>query len=258
MKFELKHLSFQYGEKAIFEDISFSTDTGDVLFLLGPNGTGKTTLFKVMLGILKAQKGYLYLDDEEISHWPRKKIAQFIGYVPQHHNPPFPFSVLEVVLMGRTPYLNNFAVPSKKDINIACEAMESLGIIHLKDENYTRLSGGERQMVLIARALTQNPKILIMDEPTSNLDYGNQIKVLSYIRRLASKDLSVVISTHMPDHALRYATKIALMKEGKILASGKPDNVITGESIKKIYAVDAKLVRIFLRSSKSVQVCVPN
>ena len=258
MRLDVKDLTFRYNlEKSVFQNVSFSLAGGDCLFLLGPNGIGKTTLFKVLLGILKADNGKILLDNKDISTWTRKKAAQYIGYVPQQHNPPFAYTVLEVVLIGRTPHLSKFGVPSKNDEEIAMKAIESVGLSHLANKSYTSISGGERQLVLIARALTQQPKILIMDEPTSNLDYGNQFKVMNNLRILTKMGIAVIISTHMPDHAIRYGTKAALMKDGIIYSIGKPDEVINKKNIKKLYNIDSELFNVQVRDENVFKVCVP-
>lgn len=257
MKLDVKNLSFDYNKRPVFRDISFSIETGDILFLLGPNGVGKTTLFKVILGLLKPKNGQIFIDAQEISRWSRKNFAKNIGYVPQIHNAYFSYTVLDVVLMGRTPYISNYSSPSKKDVLIACEALEFLNILHLKDEKYTHISAGERQLVLISRALTQKPKILILDEPTSSLDYGNQIKVLQHIKQLAGKDIGIIISTHVPDHAVRYATKVILMKDGRVLSCGDPKVVINPVNLKEIYNVDTRMINVMIDHIKSVSVFVP-
>lgn len=258
MRLDIDNLTFRYNlEKTVFQNISFSLNEGECLFLLGPNGIGKTTLFKVLLGILKPAKGTITLDNKDISCWTRKKVAQYIGYVPQHHNPPFSYTVLEVVLMGRTPHLNRFDMPSKNDEEIALKAIESIGLSHLANKSYTNISGGERQLVLIARALTQQPKILIMDEPTSNLDYGNQFKVMNHLQTLTKMGIGVIISTHMPDHAIRYGTKAALMKNGMIYSIGEPNEVINKKNIKELYNIDSELINVQVSDENKFKVCIP-
>ncbi len=253
MKLELRNAGFAYGSTSVFKNLSFGVDDGDILCLLGPNGTGKTTLFKAILGLLKLDEGSVFYAGEDISGFSRRDIARFIGYVPQNHNPPFPFSVLDVVLMGRTAHLNNFASPTKRDVQVAEGAMETLGIMHLKDKVYTEISGGERQLVLVARALAQEPKVLVMDEPTSNLDFGNQVRVLSHIERLAKSGLVVIMSSHLPDHAFLCATRVALMKDGGIFAIGEPDRVVTEENLREIYGVNVRIVE----ASDGHKVCIP-
>lgn len=256
MRLEVNNLSFSYDQRCIFSDVSFSVDSGEILSLLGPNGTGKTTLFKAVLGLHKVDNGDILLNGTSIRDWSRRKIAQFIGYVPQHHIPPFPFKVLEVILMGRTAHLKSFASPTSADIEIALEAMEILNISYLKDKIYTEISGGERQLVLIARALAQEPELLIMDEPTSNLDFGNQIKVLQHIKHLAESGLAIIMSTHYPDHALQYASKVALMKDKNVDRIGEPGLIITEDNLKDIYGVGIKIVNATVSNEKRVMVCV--
>ncbi len=256
MRLDVKDLSFSYDTKKVFSDVSFSVVSGEVLSLLGPNGTGKTTLFKAVLGLYKAEQGEILLDGNSIKDWSRNKIAHYIGYVPQHHTPPFPFKVTDVVLMGRTAHLKAYASPAKEDYQIALESMEILNILHLQDKIYTEISGGERQLVLIARALAQKPQMLIMDEPTSNLDFGNQIKVLQHIRQLAKSGLAIIMSTHYPDHALQYSSKVALMKDNSINRIGDPNIIITEENMEDIYGIGVKIISTSLADGKNINVCV--
>jgi ABC-type cobalamin/Fe3+-siderophores transport system ATPase subunit len=256
MKLEVKDLSFSYGENLVFEHVSFSAEGGDVLSLLGSNGTGKTTLFKVMLALYHRDEGEVFLDGQSISGWSRSEIAHYVGYVPQHHSPPFPFRVTDVVLMGRTAHLRAHHAPTKKDYDIALASMEMLNIEHLKDRIYTEISGGERQLVLIARALTQEPQILIMDEPTASLDFGNQIKMLRHINQLAQSGLTIIMSTHYPDHALQYSTKVALMKNHTIDKIGLPHEIITEENMAKLYGIGTKIIHTNLPENRRVSMCV--
>jgi len=257
VKLEIKNAGFSYAEKEVFRNVSFTVETGEVLCLLGPNGTGKTTLLKSTLGLLKLESGEILLDNMDISGWSRKKIAQVMGYVPQNHIPPFPFSVIDVVLMGRTAHINKFALPTKLDQEIAREALACLNISNLSQKNYCEISGGERQLVLIARALAQKPQILVMDEPTSSLDYGNQLKVLGSIKSLTKKGLAVIMSSHSPDHAFRYADKVALMKDKTLFEVGKPDETVTERNLKNIYGVRVKVAKAFIRDKERVKVCIP-
>lgn len=245
-----------YGARTVIEGISFDVASGEVLCLLGPNGVGKTTLFKTLLGFLPLKAGSMTVDGEDLRSWSRKRFAQVIGYVPQAHTPPFPFRAEQVVLMGRTAHLGTFATPSAKDVAIAAEAMERLGISHLADKVYTEISGGERQMVLIARALTQRPKLLVMDEPTSNLDFGNQMRVLSQVNALAESGLGVVMTTHVPDHAFWCGSKVALMRPGGF-DIGTPLETVTEDSLRQVYGVDVKLTQTRLADGRIARGCVP-
>ncbi|WP_017755431.1 ABC transporter ATP-binding protein [Calidifontibacillus oryziterrae] len=255
MRFEVKRLTFGYEQHDIFNNLSFSIRSGEMLALLGPNGIGKTTLFKSLLGLLHVNEGEILIDGEDIKHWSRTKLAQVIGYVPQNHTPPFPFKVVDVILMGRTAYLKSFTMPAREDYDIALEAMDILQISYLKDKIYTEISGGERQLVLIARALAQKPKLLIMDEPTSNLDFGNQIKVLKHIKHLANNGLAIILSTHNPDHALRYASKAVLMEKGGFHIVGKPEDILTNKKLSELYEIDVNIVNVAI-SELDVKVCV--
>ena len=182
-----------------------------------------------------------------------KEISKHIGYIPQSHVPSFPFKVLDVVVMGRAPYLNLTDSPKKEDIEIAINALKTLGIDHLKDKEYTNLSGGERQLVFLARILCQQPEILILDEPTSHLDFGNQIKLLEIIDNLAESGLSIIMSSHFPDHAFLSSNKVAIMKDKKFIDFGSPEDVVTEDNLKKAYSIDVKLVEL----DNDRKVCVP-
>ncbi|KNF08684.1 ABC-type cobalamin/Fe3+-siderophores transport system, ATPase component [Gottschalkia purinilytica] len=258
MRLEVRNVDCGYDNKSILKDISFEVDTGDIVCILGPNGVGKTTLFKTILGFLKPQNGKITLDGQDVSKWSRKNFAKSIGYVPQAHVPPFPYRVIDVVVMGRTAHLDAFSSPSEKDFKIAEEAIETLNISYLKDSIYTEISGGERQLVLIARALAQEPKILIMDEPTSNLDFGNQIRVLNHIRKLSKRDISVIMTSHFPDHAFIASTKVLVIGRESKFEVGDPKEVITAELLSNIYNIDLKLATVADETNKEeLKVCVP-
>lgn len=257
MVLEIKDVSCGYGENTIVKDISMKVESGDVLTLLGPNGVGKTTLFKAILGFLKLDGGEIKLDGQNTNRWKKNKLAKVLGYVPQAHTPPFPFSVLDVVIMGRTAHLGMFASPTKKDTEIAEKALSDLGILYLKEKIYTEISGGERQMVLIARALTQQPKILVMDEPTSNLDFGNQVKVLEQVNRLAKCGLGIIMTSHFPDHAFLCSTKVALLQRNNVFTVGSVDEVITEKNLKSAYGVNVKIINTVNDKGVNIKSCVP-
>jgi iron complex transport system ATP-binding protein len=238
MTLELRDLAFGYGARTVGQGVTLTLARGEVLALLGPNGAGKTTLFKTMLGLLPVQVGEIVLDGVPLTSLSRADRAKRIGHVPQAHAALFPFPVRDVVLMGRAAHLSPFAAPGATDRAIADEALARLGMTHLADRPYTEISGGERQMVLIARALAQQPGILVMDEPTASLDYGNQMRVLAHIRRLAREGMSIVLSTHNPDHVFMVADRVALLHEGKLAGLGPPQTVLTPQRIKQLYDVD--------------------
>ena len=257
MRLDVKNAACGYASKQVVSNISFSVCSGEILCLLGPNGVGKTTLFKTILGFLKLLDGEILLDGENIGDWSRSHLAKAIGYVPQAHTPPFPFSVLDVVVMGRTAHLGMFESPSKSDIRIAEEAIDTLSISYLKNSVYTEISGGERQLVLIARALTQTPELLIMDEPTSNLDFGNQIKVLDQIKKLAKRGLGVIMTSHFPDHAFLCSTKVALMQRDNVFSIGTSEEIITEKSLKEAYGIDVRITSALNSRGQKVKACVP-
>lgn len=251
--FDVKNISFSYDDVEIFSKISFSVEKGDVLCILGPNGTGKTTLIKCLNGLHDINDGEILINGENIKKLSFKEISRHIGYIPQSHVPSFPFKVLDVVVMGRAPYLNLTDSPKKEDIEIAINSLKILGIENLKDKEYTNLSGGERQLVFLARILCQQPDILILDEPTSHLDFGNQIKFLEIVDNLAKEGLSIIMTSHFPDHAFLSSNKVAIMKEKKFIDFGSPDDVVTEENLKEAYSIDVKLIEL----DNERKVCVP-
>lgn len=197
--------------------------------------------------------GEILINGENIEALSFSQISKHIGYIPQSHVPSFPFTVFDVVLMGRAPYLNLTQSPRAEDEKIAIKSLKTLGIYDLKDKEYTNLSGGERQLVFLARVLTQQPDILILDEPTSHLDFGNQIKLLEIIDKLAEAGLSVIMSSHFPDHAFLSSTKVVIMKNKKFIDFGAPGDVVTEDNLKEAYSIDVKLIEL----DENRKVCVP-
>lgn len=256
MILEIKNASFGYTKKTILRNISFNVGAGELLCLLGPNGVGKTTLFKTILGFIAIKGGEITLNGQNISKWSKPCLAKVMGYVPQAHTPPFPYSVLDVVLMGRIAHLGPFSSPSRDDIKIAEASLEKLGISFLKDIPYTEISGGERQMVLIARALTQRPQLLILDEPTSNLDYGNQIRVLLQIKKLSKQGIGVLMTSHFPNHAFLCSSKVALLNRNGFTV-GAADDIITEGNMRDTYGVNVRITRLADGQGACMKNCVP-
>ncbi len=250
----VEDLAFGYGAREVGAGVGFTLAPGEVLCLLGPNGGGKTTLFKTLLGLLPARAGRVLLDGEDVSRWPRSRLARAIAYVPQAHAAFFPFGVRDVVLMGRASRLKPFASPGGRDREIADAALETLGIGHLGERIYTEISGGERQLVLIARALAGEPRLLVMDEPTASLDFGNQTRLLTQVRRLADSGIAVVLSTHDPDHAFLCADRVALLHGGRMVALGSPQVTITSETLRLLYGVEVAVVPL---TGHGRSVCMP-
>jgi iron complex transport system ATP-binding protein len=226
-----------YGNRVVVADISLNVKEGEVLCLLGPNGAGKTTLFRTLLGLIHPLGGEIALDESPLASFSARERAARMAYVPQAHAGVFAYTVLDVVLMGRTARLGLFASPGKADEEAALEALKSIGIERLANEDYTRISGGERQLALIARALAQGTPMLVLDEPTANLDFGNSARVLARVAALAKQGYAIVLSTHEPDHALNIGTKVVIVQEGRIAATGTPQEIVTSERLSSLYNI---------------------
>jgi len=235
MQLVARDLSIGYRNHLVGSGIDLTLAAGEVLVLLGPNGAGKTTLFRTLLGLHGALGGAVLLDDRPIAGMRPAEIARQMAYVPQAHATEFSFTALDVVLMGRTARLRSFASPGSEDRRIALDKLRSLGIAELAGEDYTQISGGQRQLVLIARALTQGAPFLVMDEPTASLDFGNQAMVLAIIRDLAAEGYGIVLSTHDPDQAHLVASRVAIITEGGLKAIGKTRDVVTAEALSALY-----------------------
>lgn len=238
----ISKLEFSYGEQFSVRADSLAVQGGEILTLLGPNGSGKTTLLKCINALLKPDSGSIMVCGRDIRSYARNELSRIIGYVPQSHIPSFPFSVLDVVLMGRVSYLSIFQQPSKADYKKAEEALSTVGISAMRDRTYTNISGGERQLALIARAIAQEPRLLLLDEPTAHLDFRNQVTTLETVRRLSrEKGIGVVMSLHDPNHALMYSDKIAMMRDGEILHMGSPVDVINVGTIEDVYGIPVEI-----------------
>lgn len=244
MRLEAHDLGFGYPRHRVGRNVSLSLGAGEILCLLGPNGCGKTTLFKTLLGLLPLQAGRIEIGGDDLHALSNRERARRIAYVPQAQVAVFPFTVLDVVLMGRTARIGPFATPGAQDREIALRALQTLGIGNLAEAEYTRISGGQRQLTLIARALAQDTPLLVMDEPTASLDFGNQALVLRHVRALAQQGLGIVLSTHDPDHALACATRVAVLYDGGILAQGEPRETLTGALMGQVYGVPVRMVTL--------------
>ena len=239
---EVKALDFGFPGRTIGRGVSFTLGAGDVMCVLGPNGGGKTTLFRTLLGLLEKHAGSVSLENEPMETLSRSEIARRVGYVPQGHSAYFAYTVREFVLMGRTAHLGVFSSPSRRDLGVAMRALESLGVAHLADKPVTEISGGERQLALVARALAQEPKLLVLDEPTASLDFGNQVRVLDKIAALADSGIAILFSSHDPDHAFLCARRALLLAEGRVLESGAPRDVIRSDTLERMYGVSVQVV----------------
>lgn len=257
MKLAAQSLAFGYRDRRVGSDVTLELVSGEVLCLLGPNGSGKTTLFKTLLGLLSPQQGSVLINDHDTRNLAHDAIARQISYVPQAHGAFFPYTVRELVLMGRTAHLDLFAVPAARDHAASRLAIERMGIAHLADAIYTQISGGERQLALIARALAQEARLVIMDEPTANLDFGNQVRVLERIRALAGEGIGVLLSTHDPDHAFLCADRVAMLHHGSLMACGMTADVMTTDHLQKLYGVEVVVTSVALAQGRTRKVCLP-
>jgi iron complex transport system ATP-binding protein len=251
---EVRALAFGFPGRTIGSGINFTLAPGEVLCVLGPNGGGKTTLFRTILGLLEKHSGHIAFDGKEIENLSREQIARRAGYVPQGHSAYFAFSLREFVLMGRTSRLGPFSSPGRIDREIAQRALQSLGIADLADKSVTEISGGERQLALVARALAQEPRLLVMDEPTASLDFGNQIRVLERITALASSGISILFSSHNPDQAFLSAQRVLLLGEGRALEIGTPKDVMRSDTLQRLYGVSIRIIE----TESGEHACLPS
>lgn len=239
MIFEVKNGTFGYETQKLLNNINFEVQRGEVMSVLGSNGVGKTTLLKCMMGFLKWQEGQSYVDGTPISEIPSKELWKRIAYVPQAKGSVFSFTALDMVVLGRSAHIGTFKQPQKEDIQIALEAMEEIGILQLKDKLCTKMSGGELQMVLIARALTVFPEMLILDEPESNLDFKNQLIILNTIKKLSKeRNISAIVNTHYPAHALQMSDKALMLNRNGTSFYGEAAQVINEANMKTVFGVN--------------------
>ena len=246
-----------YGNGDVLKGISCNADYGDVLCLLGPNGCGKTTLFRMMLGTLPVTDGKISIDGKNIHDFTTKPLANMIAYIPQYHSPVFAYTVLDVVIMGRASHFSAFETPKEPDREAAFSALEKVNALHLANKKYTSLSGGQRQLVLIARAICQSAKIFIMDEPAANLDYANHQLLMNVISGLARQGYCIIMSTHSPEHPFSVGTKVLLMKTGKVVGFGTPKEVITSETLQSVYDIEMDVITAHDRYGCERTICLP-
>ncbi len=240
-------LFFDYGDSPVLRDISFSMDTGEILCVVGPNGSGKTTLLDCVSGFLCPQKGKILIDEKPLNAYRRQQLAQKIAYVPQQHHPTFPYRVRDVVLMGRTAHMGLFGNYSAQDMAACDEAMRTVGIEQLAERVYSTLSGGELKLVMLARALSQRPKLIVLDEPTASLDFQNELRFLETLTALVKeKHISALLATHALSHAfffqrLDVPIRTALLCKGKPMLLGNPQEILTEQTLVDSFGVAAKI-----------------
>lgn len=256
-------INFGYDQRDVLKDISFQVNRGEIFFLLGPNGCGKTTLLDCVLGLLKPRNGYIKLNGTDINGIRPEITARQVAYVPQSHEKTFPYTVKDIVLMGRAAHIGLFGSPSAEDMDIVDEALGLLGILHLRDRRYTQLSGGEGQLVMIARALAQKTSLIVMDEPTAHLDFKHELVIMERIVQLVRETgLSILMATHFPNHAFYFqnnniATRVALMNNSEFLAAGSPSDVLSEENIKLIYHINARVVSYDIDAEREIRQVIP-
>jgi iron complex transport system ATP-binding protein len=241
MILEVGNLSFHYhNSRTIFHDVSFSVDKGEVISILGTNGSGKSTLLNCIANLFKPESGEILLNGQPMSKMHLRDVARLIGYVPQIHLPAYAYTVREFTVMGRTPYIGAFGTPGAKDYRIADEVLERMGIVHLRDKPYTEISGGERQQVMIARVIAQQPQLILLDEPTAHLDYGNQYRVVQMIRQLAAEGYALIMTTHNPEHAIILNGKVAILNREGVLGVGQAAETLSAETLTNLYGLSIK------------------
>lgn len=256
MTLEARDLAYGHRGRTLGRGVSLTLREGEVMCLLGPNGTGKTTLMRTLLGLLPPHGGKVALDGKPIAAWPARERARRLAYVPQAAESYFDFSVLEMAELGRTAHLGVFSSPGRGDRAGAQRAVERLGLAALAERPIHRVSGGERQLALIARALATDATFLLMDEPTANLDFANQALILGEIARLRDAGAAVLFTTHLPDHALRIADRVAMLRHGELLAEGPVDAVVDSARLTALYGRPVEVAEVRLADGTRHRACI--
>jgi iron complex transport system ATP-binding protein len=249
---EVKNLSFGYGSQRVIHSVSLSVRSGESVSLLGANGSGKTTLLKLLLGLFKPHSGEVRWGKNPLDKISIRQFARTVAYVPQMHKSTFAYTVFDVVLAGRMPYHTFFSRYSSQDRDIAMSMLEKLGIALLWNRPYTQLSGGERQLTLIARALAQGADTFIMDEPATALDYGHQVRLLEQIICLSHEGYTFIKSTHFPDHALWASDRVVMIQNGEVIADGRAEEKLNSDNFQRLFGVSVRVVTV-----DGMRVCVP-
>lgn len=246
-----EHLSCGYGTNEVLHDVNITMKPGELWCVLGANGVGKSTLFKTLLGLLKPMDGRVVIGEKLLTQWGQKELSRQVAYVPQNHIPPFPFKAWDMVAMGRNPHQQGYGRLTARDAAIVSDAMEMLHIDGLANRAYTELSGGERQLVLLARAIAQQTPVLFLDEPVSNLDFGNHARVLSHVRHLAAAGKTIIMTTHCPDHAFMPESQVVLLGQGGVLGTGKGTEIVTEEEIYQMYGIGSQILDVNRQGRKT-------
>ena len=259
VKLDVRKLNFSYGKTFSLKEVSFSVDEGQVYAILGPNASGKTTLIKCIAGILSIETGAISFDDRDIAGLTEKELSRILAYVPQIHEASFPYTVMDMVLMGRNPHIGYFTMPKSEDAEKSLSALATLKIQEIKNNVYTEISGGQQKLVLIARALAQETPVILLDEPTAHLDFRNKLLVLKSIKKLVeAKGVSILLSLHDPNEVSLIADHTIIINDGKIVTHGKTQDTLTAKIIQEIYGVDVELAHsgkrnVFVPSMDSIK-----
>ena len=254
MSVEVRDLSFAYGSHQVLRHVDFSVSDGEFLSILGSNGVGKSTLFRCILGLLPGYEGKVLINGQETRRLSAAKMAKLVAYIPQHCSPSFNYSVEDVLLMGTTAGMSALGSPGAKERERVGWALDKIGISQLRSCCFHHLSGCERQLAVIARELVQEAKVLMLDEPTASLDFGNQMLVLSQVRALADEGYTVIQTTHNPEHSYMFSDRVLALRDGGILAQGSPQQVLTSEMVSSLYGIDVEISSLF---DDRVRVCTP-
>lgn len=244
MDFEEVTFGYQPKKPPVIQNLTLNLRAGSVTAILGPNGAGKTTLINLALGWFKPWQGKIHLAGKHLSDYSRHELGHWMALVPQGEHIPFEYSVLEYVLLGRAPHLPSLAMPKERDYSIAFQALEESGIANLYDHSVQALSGGERQLVLVARALAQQPRLLLLDEPTAHLDLHNKSRLIRVMQELRAQGITILMTTHEPELALAVADEVVLMEMGRVLAYGAIDETLTAENLSRVYQIPIRIVPI--------------
>ncbi|HEY6484704.1 MAG TPA: ABC transporter ATP-binding protein [Steroidobacteraceae bacterium] len=255
---ELRGAAFSYAERPIFHALDLDVYAGEVLTILGTNGSGKSTLLRCIGGALSLDQGAVRIAGEDLAQLSPRARARKVGFLFQDHTPSFPFTVVDVATMGRTPYLGHFGAPSAADVALAEAALERIGILHLKSRPYSELSGGERQLVLLARTLVQQPAVILLDEPTSHLDFRNQVRCLQTMGLLAAQGATMIMTTHDPNHASVFAGRVVLMKPHEPIVVGAAADIVTQTMLSATYGIDIRVFPVPRRDAEGdLRLCSP-